>query len=475
MEERHHIKEKELRFLADIYAKSPELFSQKTFIEDAETLGEFGIVIPGKETCPLGLLKLWPEDFIVEEDIAGSVSEVSGNTPISHQEGATVYATLVKCNLSTIEAVEELSKKLGLRTEDISYAGIKDKDAITAQKISFRNTTLEKVAGISSPSFFLKDVHTGKGIIQKGSLSKNKFTIFVRIKRDGLEEDTIATLMKKVEAIERFGFYNFFYLQRFGTPRLRNFATALLILKGDYEAAVKDILAYQGERELPYFKNVRAKMERQFGQWGEIQKLIEPLPLMFRHEHKLVSHLLVHPEDYKGALQTIPEQITLWMYALSSILFNQYISNCLMRDREPPDSLPFFLSDLRADWELYRDMLDSLGVYPPPFANLRPFSQVLFKSRSVPTKSRVEIKKAQAAEGGVVLEFELGKGQYATTFLSHLFTLTAGKIPEGFPQHRIDPKAALGEPPLAETLTHFSEIIKPKGENIFEIFLEGKE
>lgn len=475
MEERHHIKEQEFRFLADIYAQSPELFSQKTFIEDAQTLSEFGIFIPGKESCPLGLLKLWPEDFIVEEDIAGSVAEVSGTSSVAHQEGTTVYATLVKCNLSTIEVVEDLCKKLNLRTEDIAYAGIKDKDAITAQKISFRGTTLEKVSVVASPNFFLKDIHTGKGVVQKGSLSKNKFTIFIRIGNDDLNEHVITTLMKKVEAIEQFGFYNFFYLQRFGTPRLRNFATALMILKGDYKGAVKDVFTYQGERELPYFRTVRAQIEQQFGRWDEIQKLIEPLPLMFRHERKLTEYLIAHPEDYKGALQTIPEQVTIWMYALGSILFNQYISNCLMKNKEPPETLPFFLSDKRSDWELYKDMLESLDIYPPPFSNLRPFPHIFIKSRNVATKTRVDIKKAQAVEGGVVLEFELGKGQYATTFLSHLFTLTAGVVPEGFSKHRIDPKAILGEPPLTQTLEHFSQIIRPKGENVFQSFLEEKE
>ena len=263
-------------------------------------------------------------------------------------------------------------------------------------------------------------------------------------------------------------FYNFFYLQRFGTPRLHNFAWARQILRGEYEAAVRDIIAFEGSRELPYFKQMRKKMDASFGRWDEIQKLIEPLPLMFRHEQRLVNYLAVHPGDYVGALKMIPEQITLWMYALSSLLFNQYISNCLMRGEEPPAQLPFFLSHEKAAYEPYRDMLEALGMYPPPFTNLKPFPQVQIRTRYAETKDTADIRNAEVIDEGVVLEFELGKGQYATTFLSHLFNLAGGKLPNTFSKNRVDSKALLGEEPLAPVLQNFTEVIHEKGENMFE-------
>lgn len=471
MEERADIKKGEFAYLAGLYERNPELFTQKLHIEDSDTLAEFGISIPQKETCPVAMLKLWPEDFIVEERIGNTVSSVTDSPAVAHAEGGTVYATLVKCGISTIEAVEDIAQKLGIRIEDIAYAGIKDKDAVTAQRLSIRRSSTAKVAGLRSPHFFLTGVESGSGAIGKGSLTGNRFSVFMRTRKEFFGPEETHLFTQKIHALQEFGFYNFFYLQRFGTPRLHNFAWALMILKGEYEQAVRDIIAYEGERELPYFRDMRRKMNSLFGRWSEIQKLIAPLPLMFRHEHRMVNYLAEHPGDYRGALQQIPEQITLWMYALSSLLFNQYISNRLLHGQEPPDELPFFLSHEKKDYEPYRDMLEALKIYPPSFEHLKPFPQVMIKSRMTPTRDKAVIQKAEVLESGVLLQFELGKGQYATTFLSHLFTLTAGLLPEGISKERVDTKALLGEPSIESTLAHFADVITAKGDNAFENLL----
>ena len=475
MEERFETKQREFRFLAKEYQAHPELFAQPGFIEDAETLGEFGIYIPGKESCPAGLPKLWPEDFIVEEQMRNGGSSVSAASVAPASEGQTVYATLVKCGLSTIEVVEDIAKTLGIRVEDVAYAGIKDKDAITAQAISLRRTSADKVAQVKTQHFFLKDIRSGQGVVEKGGLTGNRFTIFVRTEKSFFEEKQGVIFSEKLKVLQEYGFYNFFYLQRFGTPRLHNFAWARQILRGEYEAAVRDIIAFEGVRELPYFKQIRRTMDGLFGRWDEIQKFIDPLPLMFRHEHRLISYLAKHPGDYAGALGAIPEQITLWMYALASLLFNQYISDCLMRGEEPPPQLPFFLAREPAAHEPYKEMLKNLGIYPPQFQNLKPFPQVQLKLRQTPTKDRADIRKAEVVDGGVVLEFELGKGQYATTFLSHLFNLVGGKIPDTFTKTRLDTKVVLGEGSLAPVLEAFAEAIHPKSDNAFDILLEKGE
>lgn len=471
MEERADIKKGEFAFLSGIYERAPELFAQRLHLEDSDALSEFGISIPQKETCPVAMLKLWPEDFIVEERLGSSVSSVAAAPGAPKGEGATVYATLVKCGISTIEAVEDIAQKLNIRIEDIAYAGIKDKDAVTAQRLSIRRSSPEAVAALRSPHFFVAEVEGGSGAIGKGSLTGNRFTVFMRTKKDFFGPEETHLFTQKIHALQEFGFYNFFYLQRFGTPRLHNFAWALMILKGEYERAVRDIIAYEGERELPYFRQMRREMNGLFGRWSEIQKLIAPLPLMFRHEHRMVNYLAEHPGDYRGALQQIPEQITLWLYALSSLLFNQYISNRLLHGQEPPEELPFFLSREKKDYEPYRDMLEHLGVYPPSFEHLKPFPQVMIKSRMTPTRDKALIQKAEVLESGVLLQFELGKGQYATTFLSHLFTLTAGLLPEGISKERVDTKALLGEPSVAPTLERFADIVTPKGDNAFEALL----
>ena len=51
-------------------------------------------------------------------------------------------------NVLTIEVVHELALKLGCEVKDIHYARLKDKNAITSQRISIHNVPLQKLSGI---------------------------------------------------------------------------------------------------------------------------------------------------------------------------------------------------------------------------------------------------------------------------------------------------------------------------------------
>jgi TruD family tRNA pseudouridine synthase len=475
MQERFDSKQQEFNFLKEEYKRKPELFDQKSFTEGPETLGEFGIYIPHKDDFPAGYIKLWPEDFIVEE--VGTDGHQYTIAPGEGEPAAgegTVVATLVKCGLSTLEAVADIAAQLGVPVDSISYAGIKDKDAITAQRIAIKSTSTQAVAAITSPFYFLKDIQVGKGVVQKGELTGNRFTILIRTP-ESLENASLANaLAASLKSVHAHGFYNFFYLQRFGTPRLCNFLWALDILKGDYKAAVKSVFAYTGERELPYFIALRQKLGEHFGKWESMAELLKPFPYMMQHEHKLVRHLSAHPDDFAGALKMIPEQTTLWMYALSSIYFNQKISDYLIDHKEPPEELPFFLSPHAGDWEPYKQMLTSHKVYPVPLKNLRPFPQVQIRRRRAKTKDRAKILAGEIVPEGFVLQFVLGKGQYATTFLSHLFNLVSGYPPQGLSFERVNTKQTLGDSTTTDTIARFEKVIHSKGENAFELLM-GRE
>jgi tRNA(Glu) U13 pseudouridine synthase TruD len=164
------------------------------------------------------------------------------------------------------------------------------------------------------------------------------------------------------------------------------------------------------------------------------------------------------------------------MYALSSYLFNSKISEYLKKGQEPPARLPVVLSPSRADWDVYGEMLRELQLYPMPLENLRPFPGLQIRHNEIATKDHARLIKGEVVPEGLVLQFELGKGQYATTFLSHIFNLTSGLPLEGISKGRVDTKAVLGEPSLQPLLERFGSTIHAKGENMFETLLgeEGK-
>ena len=90
---------------------------------------------------PVGYLKLYPQDFVVEEiSKEGTVRtiDLGDDSALMDGEGSTYYADLVKMGISTLEAKEQLAHALHIDEKNIGYAGIKDKLALTSQVISIR-------------------------------------------------------------------------------------------------------------------------------------------------------------------------------------------------------------------------------------------------------------------------------------------------------------------------------------------------
>ncbi len=472
--DRQENKNKELEILAEEAKLHPELFEQHSYVEDAAMLKRFGIAIPGKEYFPQGYLKLWPEDFIVEEiNLEGTVTTVVQENTLEEatlQESApTIFATLVKCGLSTIEVIEDIAQQIGCDPKTIGYAGIKDRDALTAQRLSFRKISLQKLKQVHSPYFFLKDIEVGKGVVSMGQLRGNRFTLLIRTDRSFLSKTTFDVFTKQLTSVREHGFYNFFYLQRFGTPRLLNYQWGLALLQGNYEKVVLDTFIAPGERELPYFKNLRSQCQAIFGQWEKIESLLSPFPIIFRHELKLVRYLKQHPDDYSGALSQISDQIVLWTYALASLYFNELLSHSIAQGTTPA-TLPLFLGFQKRNWLPYETLLKRDGIFPPPFENLQVFPFLQIRERVLPTSDQPNILQAKVVPEGLVLSFELGKGQYATTFLSHLFNLVSGKPPEFLSPERVDTKKILGNGSLEHTLSTFASVIRSKTETEKEPF-----
>lgn len=477
--DRQENKNREHEILAAEALAHPELFERRSYVEDDALLQEFGIRIPGKESFSPGYLKLWPADFIVEEVTpegqACTVTRenlLTEETPLEY--APTIFATLVKCGVSTIEAIDDMVTQLGCDRSAIGYAGIKDRDALTAQRISFRKISPQKIKTLSSPYFFLKDVSASKGAVATGGLRGNRFTLLIRTPQTFFQKDTLDTFAKNLSQVQNDGFRNFFYLQRFGTPRLRNYVWGLSILRGDYKTAVFDAMTYQAARELTYFKSLRAECAKHFGDWQTILDLITPFPIIFHHELRLVRYLKDHPDDFSGALAQLSDQIVLWVYALASHYFNETLSDLATDGKAFPPTLPLFLSFNKKSWIPYESQLRRDGIFPPPFENLKPFPFLQVRDRSTPTTDRPNILGAQACDQGLILSFELGKGQYATTFLSHLFNLVSGKPPAYLNTDQVDTKVLLGQEALSETLSYFAPIIRSKIETEAE-FIETRE
>jgi TruD family tRNA pseudouridine synthase len=207
----------------------PEKFVQKTVVEDASLLKKFGINISGKENFSEVFLKMFPQDFIVEEIDTDNILH-STNDIESNKDGSGRYCacTLVKCGMSTLEVVHDIASKLNIDSKNISYAGIKDKKAITSQKIVLPIKYKEDLANIDSDNYFIKDIHDTLAPLAPGNLKANQFTILLRTNEN-------VNIERQINEINKNGFKNFYYLQRFGSPRLLSQKYGYYIVKGQYE------------------------------------------------------------------------------------------------------------------------------------------------------------------------------------------------------------------------------------------------
>lgn len=465
--ERNKAKEEEIKFLAQEQKKNPGLFNRDAFLDSPDFLEKIGVFFEDNEGFPKGYLKLWPQDFIVEEELEdGAVKTVNFGSLFDSQKtfsenDPTIYATLVKCKLPTFEATKELALSLNIDPQKIKFAGIKDADALTAQLISIRQKiSAKKLESASSPYYFLKDIYSGKGALETGSLKGNKFTILIRTD-NSFDKDKFENTLEK---IKENGFFNFFYSQRFGSPRFINWFWGLLILRGEYKNAVSSFLCSEGQRESEYFKNLRLEIKKNLGNWKKIEEIIKPFPIILQNENRVVKYLINNPNDFSGALNQIPEQIQLWVFAYGSLLFNRKISEFVREGKPLPKKLPLILNKDKNDWLPYFDFLKEDGISSLPLKNLAPFPDIQWKKREMKTMEMAQIYETKIIPQGVIISFSLPKGCYATTFLSHFFQLSTGLPPKNISNETIDIKEALGQESIKEVSERFKEITFSKAE-----------
>jgi tRNA pseudouridine13 synthase len=152
-------------------------------------------------------IKQIPEDFVVEE-----VSD------IIFSEGKFFCYKLVKRNFNTLSAIEFVAKMNNLRVSDFSFAGNKDRNALTSQIISVK----KKIKNCSFKDIELFFLGNSSSPVSLGFLRGNDFKIVVR------DIDEIPEIKRE--------FVNFFGSQRFS---VNNVSLGRALIKRDFEGFAK--------------------------------------------------------------------------------------------------------------------------------------------------------------------------------------------------------------------------------------------
>ena len=149
-----------------------------------------------------GRLKAEFADFIVREELGYPLTG----------EGEFVAVKVRKTNANTLFVGEQLAKFVGISAKNMSYAGLKDRHAVTEQWFCLH------LAGKETPDFSafecegieILEVTRHNRKIRTGALEGNYFELLLR---DVEETDELKQRLNQLQAV---GFPNYFTEQRFG-------------------------------------------------------------------------------------------------------------------------------------------------------------------------------------------------------------------------------------------------------------------
>lgn len=153
------------------------------------------------------VLRHRPEDFQVEEEL--------GYEP--EGEGEHLWLWLEKRGMNTDQLARRLAAIAGVRRGDVSYAGLKDRHAVTRQWFSLHlpKAGLERAAQWQEPSWRVLRVVRARRKLRRGGARGNRFVIVLR----DLRGDRQAVEVRLREIAAR-GVPNYFGEQRFGRDNL---------------------------------------------------------------------------------------------------------------------------------------------------------------------------------------------------------------------------------------------------------------
>lgn len=155
------------------------------------------------KACGVAELKVTAEDFQVEEVL---------DIPLTG-EGEHLWLWIEKQHLNTEEVAKCIAKIIQIPLGRVSYAGLKDKHALTRQWFSIHlpGKVDPDLTGLESDILKIIKVNRHQRKLQRGTHSANKFII----KLKQLQADH-QNLNERITSIATHGVPNYFGLQRFG-------------------------------------------------------------------------------------------------------------------------------------------------------------------------------------------------------------------------------------------------------------------
>ncbi|MDD4251414.1 MAG: tRNA pseudouridine(13) synthase TruD [Candidatus ainarchaeum sp.] len=358
--------------------------------------------------------------------------------PTNENNKEHLVLELEKINTDTNKAIAMLARGLGLSTKRIGYGGLKDKRAITCQRISVFDPPLEKIINFGAKGLELRNPVWGERI-ELGDLKENYFTIILR--DISASEDEIKNIINDFSKQIVNGIPNFFGTQRFGGKRMITHKIGKLLIKEKYKDAIIAYLTETFEEEKEDIKSARINLAKTL----DFKKALREFPSECRTELAILNHLVRKENDFMGALNALPKKTRyLFVHAYQSYIFNKIIKKRLeefgdkalqpIGEEKTSNGIPLvILAGFETKYspgrigEIEKQILEEENVCFEDF-KVRALSELSSKGSEKEIAlfpknfllKRIFEDDFNEGKKAIEIEFSLSKGNYATTVLKEL-------------------------------------------------------
>lgn len=391
-----------------------------------------------------GRLRAEPEDFVVVE---------LGEGPPRVEGGAHAAFRARLRNWETNRFAGTVAQRLGIHRDQVAFAGMKDKRAVTEQWFTAKApvAALAALGGLSDVEVL--EAYATRKAHFPGAHTGNRFVLRVREStRDRAAVEATAAAIR-----EEGGVPNFFGPQRFGGHfRPVTHLVGRALVAGDLEEAVR---LYAGN-PMPGESDAAQAARRVYDETRDPAAALAIYPEKLDPERAILQRLVKRPGDWRHALLALPHNLLqLFVHAHQSWLFNLILSARVEAglgvSTAHPGDLVMGIDDdgvrvhpvsesnqarvqrevdlgratltaplvglasplaTGGPGEVEQEILDAHGVHPADF-RVAELPEVASDGRRRGILQPVRGLEVAWVEGDPVFAFALGKGSYATVVL----------------------------------------------------------
>jgi tRNA pseudouridine13 synthase len=318
-------------------------------------------------------IKREPEDFLVEELPAYLPSG----------SGEHLYLWIEKRGRNTHDVARALAEQLGAKLDDAGWAGLKDKNAVTRQWLSFHCASTPEAAALELEGVRVLEVSRHANKLRTGHLRGNRF----RLRLTDVEPGAEARIAEVLEQLRTHGLPHYFGSQRFGFGGKNVPAAHAWLVEG------------KKAPDKPFLRKLFA---------SALQAALFNAALAERIERGLMGTALdgdvMRKEDTGGLFVSADPaidqpRVTSWEISPTGPMFGPSM-------RAPERAALAMETELCARWH----------IDPACFARAKKLAEGTRRALRI----RPDALRVERAGEDVVLEFELPRGAYATTLVAEI-------------------------------------------------------